>query len=730
MRTPRVAILVLFFSASVFLVVRAFTSFRDSSTVVVPLNKQQKPTSPSSLRTFFSFSPPFSLFPPNAAISLFEDNSTFFPARPAAFGPPLPSDGLSGQLWTGGGFSDDHFQEGEGEGELGCSDIPGWEDGRHKATVKGVAATKSASIIGNTRNMKRHGVAGGSAVDQIAKQKRRSEAQNSPVDDGTDDYLHEDLAQSRGSYRGGSASSGHADIQSIQETAEITGKIALLSRGGCGFLEKVKWAQRRGAVALIVGDNQKGGPLIQMFARGNVDNVTIPSVFTSRTTAMLLSSLMQQPGRSAEGQVGKPPKKSKVKSPVLPSLRNTKPNTGALEDSVPSSEKSRAHQRSWLSNLFHWGASDNTASDRSRPPSSGRLDWVLVDDWSDEKDKAIKSSLDKGSSKNGAETRGSPDAGNPSDDGFQIGVQDWRDPDLVETSSASKDTSYSVAKDGAAGDKTRPSKSADVAESTDAFFSDHEDDNDREGLWVTITPTGSVSPFFDTLMVLVVSPLITLTVVYALLMVRAKIRRRRWRAPKSVVAQLPVRTYQPYHSVRRPNRQPARIPAPSSTSPLTPLLQAPEQSGPSREDGTVHVSRPGSPDDNESIASSNGRTFPSRQVDCVICLEEYVEGVSQVMRLPCGHEFHKECISPWLITRRRTCPICKGDVVKALSRAKAATDGIFEEAAERRRRSDSFNIQAAVEQWLPTEYSRRHQEPIAPVLQAPTLADLEQGRIC
>jgi hypothetical protein len=67
-----------------------------------------------------------------------------------------------------------------------------------------------------------------------------------------------------------------------------------------------------------------------------------------------------------------------------------------------------------------------------------------------------------------------------------------------------------------------------------------------EGLWVTITPTSSASPFFDTLLVLVVSPLITLTVVYALLTVRAKIRRRRWRAPKSVVERLPVRTYHPH----------------------------------------------------------------------------------------------------------------------------------------------------------------------------------------
>ncbi|MBE3049729.1 hypothetical protein IMZ48_45985, partial [Candidatus Bathyarchaeota archaeon] len=31
-------------------------------------------------------------------------------------------------------------------------------------------------------------------------------------------------------------------------------------------------------------------------------------------------------------------------------------------------------------------------------------------------------------------------------------------------------------------------------------------------------------------------------------------------------------------------------------------------------------------------------------VECVVCLEEYVDGVSRVMSLPCGHEFHAECM--------------------------------------------------------------------------------------
>lgn len=49
--------------------------------------------------------------------------------------------------------------------------------------------------------------------------------------------------------------------------------------------------------------------------------------------------------------------------------------------------------------------------------------------------------------------------------------------------------------------------------------------------------------------------------------------------------------------------------------------------------------------------------------ECIICLDEYEDGVSIVIRLPCGHEFHEECIKRWLLSRKRTCPICKMDVL-------------------------------------------------------------------
>ncbi|KAL0468712.1 hypothetical protein QR685DRAFT_311891 [Neurospora intermedia] len=781
MRTPRVAILVLFFSASVFLFCRAIASSRRASPAVSHLTPET-----SGLRSFFSFRAPFTLFPPNAAISLFDDNSTFFPARPAIFGPPLPKDGLSGQLWAGSGFTDDNLQDGQGEGELGCSDLVGWEGAPGRLSIKMPKQSPTRDTTGSTtfahKKFKGSNIVDGSAVDHETISRTHSSKQEVEMvaDDGTDDYLHQGFRTDKNAFvdTPATSSSGHADIQSIQETAEITGKIVLLSRGGCGFLEKVKWAQRRGAIALIVGDNQKGGPLIQMSARGNVDNVTIPSVFTSRTTAHLLSSLMQ-PGSflqdildesgypiSSAQHSGKTSKRKSPKwsakharsTPETNSKRQLTKVTGPQGSVSDSGTQSSPSHRSWISRLFHWGPGSDSATDKSRPPSSGSLDWIIVDDWSDEKDKVIKTGLDKTSKSIGDNSALASDSGRNSEDGFQIGVQDWRDPDLASSSPKNSASSVRQGGDDSAGDeqgagtsgasskqpgKTSQSdtngpqggsitpgsgqydrevlagsrsgqRSSDSSSGSSGglmskiFGEDDGEDfppyeipsfytekssspaaainraGNREGLWITITPTSGASPFFDTLLVLVISPLITLTVVYALLILRAKIRRRRWRAPKSVVERLPVRTY---HTVPRSPSQSSRVPSPSGTStPTTPLLQGPSRSRP-RSRTTTGVPEPADllrvdsalqaarvpAHEKGTTRSSQWKKYMGRQRECAICLEEYVDGVSRVMSLPCGHEFHAECITPWLTTRRRTCPICKGDVVRSLARGSSST---------------------------------------------------------
>lgn len=114
------------------------------------------------------------------------------------------------------------------EGQLACDDTPGWDP----------SSSPPAPMVG---------------------------------EDGTDDldYAPESLTATVTKPGG-----AHADIESLQQSAEIEGKIVLVTRGGCGFLEKVLWAQRRGGVALIVGDYKRsggaigGGALVTMYAKG------------------------------------------------------------------------------------------------------------------------------------------------------------------------------------------------------------------------------------------------------------------------------------------------------------------------------------------------------------------------------------------------------------------------------------------------------------------------------
>jgi hypothetical protein len=52
------------------------------------------------------------------------------------------------------------------------------------------------------------------------------------------------------------------------------------------------------------------------------------------------------------------------------------------------------------------------------------------------------------------------------------------------------------------------------------------------------------------------------------------------------------------------------------------------------------------------------------ETKCVMCLESYRHGQS-IRRLPCKHEFHRECIDMWLVFsmayQQRACPLCKRD---------------------------------------------------------------------
>lgn len=802
MRPPR--LLIVLFCLIFFPILLTFFSALTSPDVATPNTLAGQAT---GLRALFSFNIPSSLFPPSAIISLTDDNSTFFLARPAAFGPLLPTKGLSGQLWVGSGFGEGGLADGV-EGELGCSDIPGWGEGtNHKKQDKPPRSAEQSS-----------GISGGSTVNDQSSNRPRSvsQADTTPqndrddsttpplTNDGTDDHLHHPLPESGASNPGMSQKYGdyvqnkppaHADIQSLQETAEIQGKVVLLSRGGCGFLEKAKWAQRRGGVALIVGDDTRGGNLVTMYARGDTSNVTIPALFTSHTTAHLLSSLVPGHAGGTAG-LGDVLKSSQAKLAGQADAEKERVATTTAPTTIPSptaSSHSTAKERPAPSSHSKGGffrsigaflglCDKNRGSrhleDSRRPPSSGNIDWINLGsrDEKESPSSAWRRSTDL-NHRGGAKVDDAFDSHKADmspetfeDDDFVIGVQDWRDPDLMppksstpppaSTSVPGKDTSKTASTDkdaaslpnglpggsitpgsgeyqsidkSSAGSHDTRLKGAEKesigthgksASSTKGWFSSHfgwgddtqqdpqpssspslqkstaanqkmensphtsgrlsAESSEHEGLWVTMTPTSmSTSPFFDTLLVLVVSPLLTLTVVYALLLLRSRIRRRRWRAPKSVIERLPVRTYHTIATTSSSSSNSTRPPSPGPLSPTSPLLGNESRPSASRSSRSRSQTFSGTMLDSSTMSKEekckiqNGSTlwrrkYTGRQVECVVCLEEYIDGQSRVMSLPCGHEFHVECITPWLTTRRRTCPICKGDVVRSLAHCQSS----------------------------------------------------------
>lgn len=741
----------------------------------------------SRLRALFSFSTPSALFPPSAIISLTFENSTFFLARPAAFGPSLPSKGLSGQLWIGRGFGDDTLlseDELKISGfELGCSDVPGWGDDQ-KNTPDNPALNERAFKKALDESTFTHPDSRIAAELNQADSLAPDGTPASDDQDGTDDHLHRPLQDSNPAVAGKTGESAnvvpsdklqkpnHADIESLQESADIAGKIVMLSRGGCGFLEKVKWTQRRGGIALIVGDNERNAQLTIMYAKGDTSNVTIPAIFTSYTSAHLLSSLVPP-----ESEMASSPEGNKVglntaketadqsKGKVYGVNKNNGPIFTTTSTSIKSQTKSTTtpdkvvphqNQHGWVQNVLQAVGFDDPASngeDSRRPPGSGNIEWVQVKDWDDDAGKTTNT---------GTRTSAAPKFTSTTtkfakqkttskigDDDFVIGVQDWRDTELIapkSTSTATKadqkakndkpkdQATNTVTSPGGretnlkggsiipgSGEYVKPERDqknsrggANKDKTTDhpdcdskmkkikSWFSKSEksqsEPNDkqhyppkprkdqREGLWVTLTPTSvSTSPFFDTLLVLVVSPLVTLTFVYGLLLLRSRIRRRRWRAPKSVVDRLPVRTYHTMSAASSTTS--SQLPSPDRSQAGSPQLRPEPVRSRQRSQTTIGVlssasSSSPSPTPEKAKQKAKPKRYRGRQVECVVCLEEYVDGESKVMSLPCGHEFHADCITPWLVNRRRTCPICKGDVVRSLARAGSSEDPAEEDNRE------------------------------------------------
>jgi hypothetical protein len=79
-------------------------------------------------------------------------------------------------------------------------------------------------------------------------------------------------------------------------------KIALVSRGTCGFAVKVKNAQDAGAIGVIVADNAPG-PVVGM---GGADpTITIPAVRVTQADGALIAASLAKPNGNTAGTVGK-----------------------------------------------------------------------------------------------------------------------------------------------------------------------------------------------------------------------------------------------------------------------------------------------------------------------------------------------------------------------------------------------------------------------------------------
>ncbi len=75
----------------------------------------------------------------------------------------------------------------------------------------------------------------------------------------------------------------------ILNASEINGKIALVNRGDCAFVTKVKACQDAGAIAVIVANNVGGGT----FNMGGADqSINIPSIFITITLGNTIKSAM------------------------------------------------------------------------------------------------------------------------------------------------------------------------------------------------------------------------------------------------------------------------------------------------------------------------------------------------------------------------------------------------------------------------------------------------------
>ncbi|KAI3109353.1 hypothetical protein CBS147333_5675 [Penicillium roqueforti] len=80
---------------------------------------------------------------------------------------------------------------------------------------------------------------------------------------------------------------------------------------------------------------------------------------------------------------------------------------------------------------------------------------------------------------------------------------------------------------------------------------------------------------------------------------------------------------------------------------------------------TLHESEMPTPDDNErptpTAPEAKTEVHDGGNFSCPICTDDFVKG-QDLRVLPCNHQFHVECIDPWLMNVSGTCPLCRIDL--------------------------------------------------------------------
>lgn len=88
---------------------------------------------------------------------------------------------------------------------------------------------------------------------------------------------------------------------SAADKTAVTGNIALISRGVCGFVVKVKNAQNAGAVGVLIADNVAGSPPPDL--GGTDPTITIPSVRITLADATALRTALAKRSRTKSGVI-------------------------------------------------------------------------------------------------------------------------------------------------------------------------------------------------------------------------------------------------------------------------------------------------------------------------------------------------------------------------------------------------------------------------------------------